>query len=172
MVHLFLKIYEAFEASKTVFEQAGLKPIAHIDKYRGQPLNPAQFEYYDLPALFIDWRITWEKVGKAYDGTVSLDCHLVTDATWDTNNLSTNKEEGLKNVVYHALVRSILDDLESEHTGKLKRIDENPVDTGVVNYQLLRYECPYSDPMLTGEEWIDVLIEALNLNGELIKGKL
>lgn len=169
MIHLFLKIYAAFEAKKQVFIDAGLEPIRHIDKYRGQPLNPAQFEYYDIPALFIDWRLTWEKVGKSYDGKLVLDFHLITDATWDTSNISTNHTDGLRNIVYHALVRSILDNLESENTSKLVRLDENPVDSGVINYELLRYECNYSDPMLSTDEYVDVLIEAIKIQGNLVK---
>lgn len=169
MINLFLKIYQAFEDKKQMFLDAGLEPVLHLDKYRGQPLNPAQFEYYDIPAIFIDWRIVWSKSGKSYDGKLSLDFHVVTDATWDTSNVSTNHEAGLKTIVHHALIRSVLDDLQSENTSRLVRVDENPVDTGVVNYELLRYECNYSDPMLTGDEYIEVLIEALKISGQLVK---
>lgn len=169
MINLFLKIYEKFEEKKSLFLDAGLKPVLHIDKYRGQPLNPAQFEYYEIPAIFIDWRIQWSKTGKAYDGRLSLDFHVVTDATWDTSNVSTNHAEGLRTIVHHALIRSVLDDLQSENTSRLQRVDENPVDTGVVNYELLRYECNYSDPMLVGEDYAEVLIEALRIMGNLVR---
>lgn len=169
MINLFLKIYQAFEAKKQVFLDAGLKPVLHIDKYRGQPLNPAQFEYYDIPAIFIDWRVTWSKAGEHYNGALTLEFHVVTDATWDTSNVSTNVEAGLKTILHHGLIRSVLDGLESENTSKLIRIDENPVDTGVVNYELMRYECTYYDPKLSESEYIDTLIEALKITGNLVK---
>lgn len=168
MITLFLKIYEAFEASKELFIEAGLPPIKFIDKYRGQPLNPAQFEFYELPAIFIDYKVKWEKVGRAYDGTVGLEFHIVTDATWDTSNISTNNVEGLKNSVNHALIRSVLDDLESENTTKLQRSEEYPVDSGVVVYNKMEYKCVYSDPMLTGREYVDVLIEAIKVYKNLV----
>lgn len=169
MTDLFLKIYQAFEDNKGLFEALGLKPVTHIDKYRGQPLNPAQFEYFDLPAIFIGRRTIWTKQGRIYHGSPQLDFHVVTDATWDTSNISTNKEEGLKNVMYHTLIHYVLDDLESENTGKLKRLDDEPVDTGVVNYEVLKYECSYQDPMQSGREYVDGMIEKLKLNGKLVK---
>ncbi|MNZ94144.1 hypothetical protein D3C78_1132450 [compost metagenome] len=135
-------------------------------------MNPAQFENYDLPALFVDWTIKWEKSGKTYNGSVALDFHLVTDATWDTSNISTNHVEGLKNELYHVLTRSILDDLEGEDTSKLKRADENPIDTGVVNYHVLRYTCEYYDPMLSGPEYIEATIEAIKVAKQLVKVNL
>lgn len=167
MIDLFLKIYKAFDDNKALFESLGLEPIKHIDKFRGQPLNPAQFEYYEIPALFIGRRTVWTKVGRTYQGTPNLEFHLVTDPTWDTSNISTNNEEGLKNIMYHDLVHYILDDLESENTGKLKRIDDEPVDTGVVNYEVLRYECTYQDPTVTPGKYAEIMLEKLNLIGKL-----
>lgn len=167
MIALMLKVYETFEANKALFEQLDLEPVKHIDLFRGQTLNPAQFEYYDQPAIFIGWKIVWSKAGQYYDGILTLDFHVVTDPTWDTSNISTSKEAGLKNVMYHALVRYVLDGLESENTGKLKRVDEEPVDTGVINYNVLRYECQYNDPMTSGEEYAEGVIEKLVLSGVL-----
>ena len=169
MIALFKKIYEVFEANKALFEDLGLEPIKHIDRFRGQPLNPAQFEYYDLPAMFIERRLVWNKVGKSYQGKLSLGFHVVTDATWDTSNISTDSEAGLKNVMYHTLVQYLLDDLESENTSKMSRVDNEPVDTGVVIYEMLRYECNYYDPMYTGPEYAEAMIEKLNLVGRLKK---
>lgn len=169
MDKLFLKIYEEFTSKASVFTELGLDPIKTIDMFRGQPLNPEQFEYFELPALFIDWRIVWTKAGKTYNGEAGLDFHLVTDATWDTSNISTNRVEGLRKVIYHTLVRAVLDNLDSENTGKLQRADETPVDTGVVNYHLLKYTCTYYDPYTIGPDYIYALAEELRLSGVLIQ---
>lgn len=169
MIELFKKIYEVFETNKALFEELGMEPIKHIDRFRGQPLNPAQFEYFDLPAMFIERRVSWTKIGKSYDGRLSLGFHIVTDATWDTSNISTSNEQGLKTVMYHTLVQYLLDDLESENTSKLIRVDNEPVDTGVVIYEMLRYDCTYYDPMLTLPEYLEAMIEKLNINGKLKK---
>ncbi|MGY0034431.1 hypothetical protein [Pedobacter sp. NJ-S-72] len=151
-----------------MFIALNLEPIKHIDRYRGQPLNPEQFEYYDLPAIFIARSIPWEKVGRSYKGNVMLEFHLVTDATWETSNIATSAAEGLKHVMFHKLVQYVLDDIESENTGKLQRVDNQPVDTGVVNYEVLRYQCMYEDPMITGIEYVEAMIEKLKINGKLI----
>ncbi|HMI03072.1 MAG TPA: hypothetical protein VK541_11355 [Pedobacter sp.] len=166
MINLFLKIYNAFEQNRALFEALELPPVEHIDKMRGQPLNPEQFEYYPQPAIFIGWKIAWTKAGKFWNGLLTLEFHVVTDPTWDTSNISTSKAEGLKNVLYHTVVRYVLDDLESENTGKLQRIDEEPLDTGVVNYNVLRYQCSYRDPMSSGEDF-EGIIEKLVISGVL-----
>jgi hypothetical protein len=168
MIELFTKIYETFAEKAQTFTTLGLKPIEFIDRYRGQPLNPEQFEYYPLPAVFIDWKIKWEKAGQVYNGNVELDFHLVVDPTWDTSNVSTNYLEGLKFILYETAVRSVLDNLSCEVTSKLKRIDENPVDTGVVNYHVMRYECTYFDPGIIGTQYIEAIIEKLKLAGYLV----
>lgn len=168
MTHLFLKICQAFEAKKQLFINAGLEPVTHIDRYRGQPLNPEQFEYYPLPAIFIDWRISWVKSGKNYDGDLSLDFHVITHAASDASNIATSSFEGLKNITYHALIRAILDNLESQNTGKLLREGENPVEAGAVNYQMMRYRCNYSDPGFYENEYAEAFIKTLKINGKLV----
>jgi hypothetical protein len=167
MTDLILKIYQVFEDNKAYFEALGLQPVKHVDVFRGQPLNPEQFEYYEIPALFIGRKITWTKNGRSYIGNPVLEFHMVTDETWDTSNISTSHVEGLKQTMYYELVQYLLDDLESKTTGKLIRIDNEPVDTGVVTYELLRYQCSYQDPMYTVEEFVEVMIEKLRIAGEL-----
>ena len=167
MEKFFISVYDAFDAAKQLFIDAGLKPIQHIDKYRGQPAEPTQFEYFELPALFIDWNMKWERAGKTYNGTVNLEFHLLTDATWSTANISTNRVAGLKSVVYLTLVRYVLDRVKSDNTGPLIRAEDTPIETEVTNYHLLKYNAPYYDPGTTNPDYIYVLIEELKLSGYL-----
>lgn len=167
MEHFFISVYDAFDQAKEKFEAIGLKPILHLDKYRGQPLDPTQFEYFELPALFIDWKCKWERVGRVYNGTLYIDFHLLTDATWDTSNISTNRVAGLKSVLYLTLVRSVLDRIKSPNTGPLMRLEDDAIETDVTNYHILKYTAPYYDPITTNPEYIDVLIEKLRLDGYL-----
>lgn len=168
MEQFFISVYDAFDAAKSKFTDIGLKPIVHIDRYRGQPEDPTQFEYFPLPALFIDWSVKWEKAGlrKSYEGVLNLEFHLLTDATWDTANISTNRDAGLESVLHLSIVRNILDGIKSPNTGPMTRSDETPVGTEVTNYHLLKYTAPYYDR--SGEpEYIEVLIEKLTLSGYL-----
>ena len=64
MNFLLQKIYRTFEANNSLLTDAGLQPVGTIDLYRGQPLNPEGFEYYEIPALFIDYSIAWERQGR------------------------------------------------------------------------------------------------------------
>lgn len=169
MEQFFISVYDAFEAAKAKFTDIGLKPVLHIDKYRGQTVDPTQFEYFEIPALFIDWKCKWERSGRVYNGTLTLDFHLLTDATWDTANISTNRVEGLKSVLYLTLVRNVLDHIKSPNTGPLMRSEDDPMETEVTNYHILKYTAPYYDPATTNPDWIDVMIEELRLAGYLQK---
>lgn len=142
---LLQKIYEVFDANKNIFTAAGLQTLQTIDRYRRQPIEPEKFEFYQTPALFIDYRIAWERTGKKYDGRGILDVHVVTDNPFNTGNIFTNKEEALKQIFWFKIARKLLDNLESENTGKLYRIDERPVDTGVIVYHVLSYGFNYYD---------------------------
>lgn len=167
MDKLFLKIYQVFDENQSLFTEAGLEPIRHIDKYRGQTQNPEQFELYDIPAMFIDYRISWQRDGRVYNGILELDFHIVTDATWPTSNLSTNKNEGLKAIQYIQLARELLDNLSSENTGKMLRLSEQPMDADVVSYHVLRYTCNYYDTTITGKKYASTTPEDVDLSGKL-----
>ena len=171
MDKLFLKIYDVFDANQALFTDAGLEPIRHLDKYRGQPQNPEQFELYNIPAIFIDYRITWQRDGRLYNGVVEIDFHLITDATWPTSNLSTNKAEGLKSMMYIQFCRQLLDNISSDNTGRMMRVGEQPVDAEVVSYQVLRYSCAYYDTAITGKQYAETTPEGIELSGKL-KAKL
>jgi hypothetical protein len=166
MDHLIKKVYQLFEDNNQELIDKGLQPVGTIDRYRGQTLNPEQFEYYAIPAIFIGWRIKWERNGKTYKGNASIDFHIVTEEPWGTDNKSTNVDDALKNAFFHKAVQKMLDDLESEDTGKLQRGDDVPVDTGVICYTILGYNCTVYDEVGTDTFQLS---EDLTLN---ITGKL
>lgn len=166
MIELIEKIRTVLQDKEGLFTEIGLTPIKHIDRFRGQPLNPEQFEYYELPALFYGWNKKWEKKGGYYTGEVELTLHLVTLPTWETSNVSTNYEEGLRSILYEMVVHAILDGLESESTGKMIRTEDNEIDTGVVNYMTIGYKLPYYDSA-TQTEYIEAIVDKLRLSGGL-----
>lgn len=146
---LLKKIYDVFAANTALFTDLNVAPVKTIDLYRGQPATPEQFEYFETPALFIDYSLDWKRVGKTWDASGTLDVHVVTDNPFhDTGNIFTSLDEGLKKTFYYTIARKLLDNLESDNTSKLVRSTEQPVDTGVSVYHKLSYTFNYYDPVV------------------------
>ena len=166
----FIKaIQEAFADAAADFTATGLPPIAHIDKFRGQPLNPELFEGFGLPAIFYSLKCRWNKIGKSYQGEMTCEFHVVQDATWETSNISTNQDVGLNQIRFLGIVRSVLDNVTSENTGKLTRGEDTPVDSGVTIYDLLNYTGSYNDPLVvTKQKMVMATPQDLSMNGELV----
>lgn len=139
MDKLLLKIYDEFAAKAQDFVDAGLKPIAFLDLYRGQPIEPTRFEAYALPAIFFDYNIDWTQSENGA-GLLTLDAHILIDAGHHTDNLSPNKADGLSIVKYYRYIDYVLRYLESENTSKLKLANENPVETDYYNYHVMQYQ--------------------------------
>jgi len=145
MLLLLQKIYELFELeeNKQLLIDAGLQPIATIDLYRGQTLNPEQFEFYATPALFLQWKIRWNKrsVSKVKNGIGELIVHVVSDApVAETGSIFTNYNEALAKVMGYQTINEILQGCTTEMNSGLDLVDEYPVDTGVMAYQVQVYE--------------------------------
>lgn len=139
----FQDIAQAFKDAEPAFIAAGVKPIAMIDRYRGQPMNPEQFEYYPLPAIFIQRGTKWERVGRHYNAKMKLQFHIVSDPTWDTSSIATNRDEGLQYFSFLDQVRYVIDNFKSIYTGTMFRDEDDDVDSGVVFYDVLSYQCDY-----------------------------
>lgn len=139
----FKDIKAAFEDSAALFTDAGMKPIAFIDRFRGQPLNPEAFEYYPLPAIFIQRKIKWKREGRLYNGTVLLSFHIVTDPTWDMSNISAHQDDGLNYFTFLDKVREVLDNFKTPYTSTMDRSEDDDVDAEVVFYDVLTYQCEY-----------------------------
>lgn len=140
---LYKDLYQAFEDAKADFITAGVPPIAIIDRFRGQPLNPEQYEYYPLPAIFIERSTEWLREGNVYNGITQLGFHLVTEPTWDTSSISTNKDAGLEYFDLVDQVRIVLDGFRKSYISSFFRTKDDPIDTGVVMYERLGYQCIY-----------------------------
>ena len=168
---LFKNLYEAFETKKQTFLDAALKPIATIDRYRGQPLDPTAFEYFELPAIFIGHSTAWtEEVGGTWTGTQTLEFHVVLETMGETGSQYTNHEEGLKYFDYISAIRKVLDPFRTSYTSKMKRSTDNEVDTGVVIYEILRYTLDYDDVDAAEEDrYTESENDDLDLRGGLVK---
>ena len=138
-------LYTAFATAAPLFTAAGLPPVALLDRYRNQPLEPEQFEYFPVPAIFIGRATQWQRSGNCWNGDLMLDFHLVYDATGETDSLSTNLNDALRYYEWERLVRRVLDGVKLEPLGGLERYADRDVDTGITTYTVLSYRAIYYD---------------------------
>ena len=139
----FKDIKAAIDDKAALFTDEGMKPIAFIDRFRGQPLNPELFEYYPLPAIFIQRKIKWKREGSLYNCTAMLSFNVVTDPTWDVSSIAPNQNDGLNYFNFLDKVREVLDNFDSPYTSTMERVEDDDVDAEVVFYDVLTYQCEY-----------------------------
>ncbi len=140
MQPLIERIYQVLQANNDLFVTAGLQPIRTVDLYRGQPLNPEAFEFFETPAIFLGWNIRWKTEGRTRVGSGTLEAHIVLDNPFETGNIFTGYDNALKQIFGYEIVDAILNGLESIYTSKLELTDQRPVDTGVIAYQIYSYQ--------------------------------
>lgn len=166
MLKQLLSLYEKLEQNKEKFENAGLNGDFFIDVYRSQPFQPELYEYFSLPAIFVDYSMTGQ--GANEPRRITLMLHIVVDELPDASNISEQKEDGLKRFNYCLLLQSILEGCTLDKTSRLKFISENPIDEPVVNYHAQTYEFEvYLKDMLADSERIFGEFERLNIYGSL-----
>ena len=158
MINLYLKILETLqsEEAKKEFADQNLQPIKYIDLYRGQPIRPARFEYFDLPAVFVGYTINWRTQ------EVSLDIHVMLDQNHSTSSISINKLKGLEIMKYYEVIRGLLVDLESEETGKLQLSNEQSIEADVVNYQVITFSCKIEK--VVKKKYVESEIKDINID--------
>lgn len=170
MLKQLLSLYEKIEENKEKFEDAELNGNFFIDVYRSQPLQPELYEYFSLPAIFVDYQMTGQ--GKNKQRLITMTIHIITDELPDASNISEQKETGLQRFNYCLLLQSILEGCTLGETTQLKFISENTIDEPVVNYHSQTYEFEaYLQDMLSDSKRIFGEFERLNIYGSLILKK-
>lgn len=144
MKQLYKSIQSLFKSPETlpVFQQLNLCPPKFIDLYNGQPESPDDFEF-TTPALFIDYSISWDKAGTMRLGTLTLEVHILTDPTPETDNL-TVPLSGLEKVDYYETISDLLEGLSTSETSALVLTSERPVVTDYFNYHVITFTCTIS----------------------------
>lgn len=166
MLQQLLEFYTLLESKQDMFTDAGLTPFKHFDIYRGQPLNPELYEYFPLPAIFIDYSMSGN--GIRQKRTVAMALHVVTDTMPDTASISEQKDVGLKRFMYNLTLQSILENAYLGKTTPLKFITEEPLDIPVVNYHTQMYEFnAFLADMIGNPTGIIGQFETLNIFGSL-----
>lgn len=144
MKELYTTIQNLFstEDAKAVFRESDLYPPEFIDLYNGQPESPEEFEF-TTPALFIDYSINWERSGAMRRGELTLEVHVLTDPTPETDNLPPIIE-GMEKITYYETISDLLEDLSTSETSGLILKQERPITTDYFNYHLLAFSCTIS----------------------------
>jgi hypothetical protein len=168
MLKQLLSLYGVIEKSKGKFETFSLNGDFFIDVYRTQPFQPELYEYFSLPAIFVDYQMAGQ--GRNSPRTVTLTLHIVVDELPDASNISEQREAGLQRFTYCLLLQSILEGCRLNKTSRLRFISENIIDENVVNYHTQTYEFDvYLDDMLSETERVFGEFERLNIFGSLTK---
>ena len=144
MKQLYKTIQELFKQPETIqlFRSLNLSPPEYIDLYDGQPEEPERFEF-TTPALFIDYAISWERAGTMRKGELSVEVHVLTDPTDETDNLSETLS-GMEKIDYYETISNLLEDISTCETSGLLLKGERPVTTDYFNYHLLTFTCTIS----------------------------
>lgn len=144
MKQLYNSIQSLFHSPETLqlFRQLNLCPPQFIDLYNGQPESPEDFEF-TTPAIFIDYSISWDKAGTMRLGTLTLEVHILTDPTPETDNLTTPLS-GLEKVDYYETISDLLESLSTSETSALVLTSERPVTTDYFNYHAITFNCTIS----------------------------
>jgi hypothetical protein len=165
---LMQEFYQAFKDAEPEFIANGLEPVRTIDRYRGQPSNPKDFEYYPLPAVFFSWKIRWQKVGQVYNGMMSLSLHVELENTGETANIYEESENGLKYLRHIKQIRKVMDNFSSERLSTPLRTEDSDLDTGVTVYDVLGYEAQYYEDEDQGK-YQEGEIEEVDVQGSFVK---
>lgn len=167
MLVQLLELYNLIEANKHKFEDAGLNGNFFIDVYRSQPLEPELYEYFSLPAIFVDYSILGQ--GKNNPRKVSITLHVVTDEMPDISNISLQKSDGLKRFLYNLLIQEVIEGRQLGNTKPLTFIEEHPIDESVINYHVQTYEFEAYLPDMISDNPAQIIgeFERLNIYGSL-----
>lgn len=166
MIQQLFALYKKFEDNADKFTSKGIIPVSFMDVYRSQPYEPELYEYFDLPAVFVDYAMQGQGVRKPR--LVTLTLHILTDKLPDVSNISEQKQAGANRFLYHLLIQGILEGKTLGKTTPLKFISENIIDEKVINYHTQTYEFEaYLGDMMQETETIWGEFERLNIFGSL-----
>jgi hypothetical protein len=169
MITTLLDLYKVIENNKDKFVKHNLNSDFFIDVYRSQPMEPELYEYFSLPAIFVDYQMTGQ--GKGKPRLINITLHIITDEMPDASNISLNRDTGLKRFLYHTLIQKILEGYSLAKGTPLKFISENIIDAPVINYHTQTYEFEtYLESLEDTPENIEFgIIELLKLQGKLVQ---
>lgn len=167
MIQTYFDLYKLFDDNKKLFEDAGLSSTFYLDVYRSQPLEPELYEYFPLPAIFVDYSMQGQ--GQRKPRLVTLTLHIITDALPNADNFSEQKMDGLKRFTYLSKIQELIEGCSIGGSKPVVFNTEIPVDDPVVNYHTQQYQFESYIKDLVGDNPQKILgyFENLNIFGSL-----
>jgi len=182
MKNQIISFYKLMSDSVQKFTDEGLDGRFFMDIYRSQPLEPETYEYYSLPAIFVDYTMA-PSTTYSKGRTVTLTLHIVLDDMPDMSSLNVDltpqqvsqilqnqQLTGFDRCKYSVLLQEILDGAKLWKTTALKFLSEEIVDEPVINYHVQKYEYDVylrdmikDEPTLIGE-WESMIINGILKN--------
>ena len=140
MKTLFKTVIEKLNTpeAKAKFQAKQLPPVKFVDLYREQYYTWEQNEVFPCPSVLFEYNINRK------NNTATVTIHCCFEDIRDTSSISKNQDKALSFFDFAGVVSEILEDLESQHTGKLELItEEQAKGDPIVNAYLLHYDCSY-----------------------------
>ncbi len=150
MKDLYKKITETLTAQEadTLLQEAELRPIAHVDLFKSQYLNPEAHQLYPTPAVFYEYNVAWvDKGNKTQAGDATVRIHILLEDPCESYDYAPDQDEALKVFDYYELIHILLTGLETCRTTGLQRIAEDPGFSNSTNLiaHIVTYKCMITD---------------------------
>jgi hypothetical protein len=141
MKSIYNSLLSRINSGAQLFTTNGLKPIAHIDRFKGQYLNPELHQPWHVPAIFFKFNINWADKGQnTQRGAGILEVHIELENYHESYSGSPDKDAALKDYDYVAIIHSLIQGFGGSTWSAFSRIttdeDENPSNTNVT---IVRY---------------------------------
>jgi hypothetical protein len=166
MDYIYLPCKDQIKSKSQLFIDNGVKPIAHLDRFKGQYLNPDLHQPYSLPAVFFKFSVTWEDLtNNTQKGIGILEVHVELENYAESADGSPDIEKALLDYETIRVLNAVLHGFKTEQFTALKRRstdeDENPTST---NITIVRYAFEVLDEsMEKNRNWLREKLDDLEL---------
>lgn len=135
------------ETAQAYFDLTGLKPFAHIDRFKGQYLNPDLHQPWNCPAVFLKFNVAWDEVlDLKQHGNGIMEVHLELENYAESADDSPDQDSALTDYEYQRIIQVLLQGFSTDQFGPFKRVstdeDDNPTNTNVT---IIRYSFSVED---------------------------
>lgn len=135
MIHQLQEIQNILQQNAHLFTSASLPTQWHVEAYRSQPHEAEAYEYFSLPAIFVDYQMTGQ--GKNKPRIITITLHILTD-TMASEHFST--QWGEKRFHTLGILQHIFEGATLGNTTPLRFISETPIDAEIIHYHTQTYE--------------------------------
>lgn len=145
---IYKNIEQHIRAKDSVFTDAGLSKIKHIEPFEDQ-YNPMNEDMaFERPAVFVQFLNTgWEEYSQNEQrGTMRIRIHLVQENYSKGNENSRDQNTALNRLKLPHFLNKILHGYASDYNGPLHRRNENSEPTNeALKIKLMDYDCLVKD---------------------------